>query len=99
MRLLRDRRRKVERALQVVAEIQIVLPRPELELFVDGNAADRLDDFLLRNLPELLLLCGVRLDARGADLVVRDIAMRKVRHRLGRADDRSRIVELREIDV
>src|SRR5437867_4226708 len=37
-RLLRDRRRQVERALQLVAEIQRVLPRPELQLLVDRNA-------------------------------------------------------------
>src|SRR5471030_2560594 len=99
MRLLRDRRREVERAFQVVAKIKIIPPGPELELFVDRDAADSLYDLLLRRPPELFLLCWVRLDARGANLVVRDVAMRKIGHRFGRTDDRRGIVELREIDI
>src|SRR5208282_2341507 len=61
MRLLRHRRREVERALQIIAEIEIILPSPKLELLIDGNAADGLDDLLLRRLPQLLLLCRISL--------------------------------------
>src|SRR6476469_2521129 len=55
-RLLRDRRRQVERALDRIPEIERVLPRPELQLLVDRNTAHRLDDLLLRGLPQRLLL-------------------------------------------
>src|SRR5580658_4413288 len=87
MRLLRHRR------------IEIVLPSPKLELLIDGNAADGLDDLLLRRLPQFLLLCRISLHARGADFVVRDIAVREVRHGSRRADDGGGVVELREVHV
>src|SRR5678815_4944379 len=38
-RLLRDRRRQVERSLQLIAQVQRVLPRPELQLLVYRNRA------------------------------------------------------------
>src|SRR5208337_3542600 len=34
MRLLRHRRREIERALQIIAEIEVILPSPKLELLI-----------------------------------------------------------------
>src|SRR5678815_5735458 len=59
-RLLLDRRRQVERALQ---------------LLVRRHRAPRLDDLFLRGLPELLLLGRVRRGTRGADICVGDTAV------------------------
>src|SRR5580693_6334389 len=85
MSVLCDRRREIERALQFIAEIESVLPCPQLELLVDGYAAYSLDDRCLRSLPELLLFGWVGFDARCANVIVGDVAMREVRHRRGRA--------------
>src|SRR6201987_5837402 len=99
MSLLGHGRRESERAFQIVAEIEIVLPGPKLQLLIDRDAADGLDDLVLRRLPQCLLLFRVGLDAGRVNLRIGDIAMGEIRHRRRRADDGGRIVELREIDI
>src|SRR5262249_6354663 len=49
--------------------------------------------------PQCLLLGGIRLDARGADLGIGDVAVAEVRHGGHGAHDRGRIEELRQVDV
>src|SRR5262245_39818004 len=75
-RRLGNRRRKVERSLELVAEIQAVLPRPHLQLLVDGDAAHLADEFLLCRLPQRLLLLDVGLHAGIIDVGVGEAAVR-----------------------
>ena len=90
---------RVERALQLIAEVEAVLDRPVHQHLVHGNGADFLDDLLLRSLPERDLLGGILLGPRGVDLGVGDLAMREVRDGGRRLHDRPRVEELRQIDI
>src|SRR5579883_991687 len=104
-RLLLKRREFVDegsesqRGIELVAEIELVPVRPDLELLVERHRADLLHELVLRLLPERLLLDGIRLATRSVDLLVRHVAVREVGDRRWRADDAARVEELREVDV
>src|SRR5690349_994854 len=96
---LRDLRAEVDRVDELVAEVDVRLVRPDLELLEQRHRAHLLQDLALRRRPELLLLGEIGLGARGVDLLVGDRAMREVDDRGRRADDRARVEELRQRHV
>src|SRR3954454_5660932 len=98
-RRFRDHRAEVDRVLEVVAEVDVGLVGPDLQLLEERHGADLVDDLALGRRPEGLLLREIRLGAGGVDLLVGDVAVREVRHRGRRADDRARVEELRQVHV
>src|ERR1051326_172224 len=98
-RELVDERAEGGGGIELVAEVELVAMRPDLELLVDRDGTDLLNELVLRLLPEHLLLGGVGLGAGCIDLLVGDGAVREIGHRRRRGDDTARVKELSEIDV
>src|SRR5690606_14324149 len=91
--LLGNGRLQVQRTLERIAIVDAVTMYPHLLQAEQWHGADIGMDCILGLFPERQLALGVRLDTCSADLLVGHRAMRKIRHRGGRADRRSRVIE------
>src|ERR1700680_908779 len=97
--LLVDDRAERKRRVELVAVVEFVAVRPDLELLVERDRAHLRDELVLRLFPQRFLLGEVGGLAGAIDLLIGDAAMGEVGDRGRRADDAARVEELGQVYV
>src|SRR2546423_8156062 len=97
--LLVDDRAERKRRVELVAVVEFIPVRPDLELLVERDRAYLLDELVLRLFPQRFLLGEVSGLAGAVDLLIGDAAMGEVGARGRRADDAARVEELGQVYV